>query len=114
MDFEIIITLSAIKRIKYLLAKQKSGAQASSDKLRISVEGGGCSGMQYKYEFVDSVFDDDALVSQDGIICLIDGQSQEFLNGSVVDYVENLGSAYFEIRNPKASAKCGCGNSFSI
>jgi len=110
MDFEITITPSAAKRIKHLITKQASNA----DKLRISVEGGGCSGMQYKYEFVEQIMLDDDAISKDGIIVLVDKQSQEFLKGSQLDYIETLGSAYFEIRNPSASAKCGCGNSFSV
>jgi iron-sulfur cluster insertion protein len=110
MDFEIILSPSAIKRIKYLITKQVS----SIDKLRISVEGGGCSGLQYKYEFVDQALDDDDILYKDGVTVLVDRQSQKFLHGSELDYVENLGNAYFEVRNPKASARCGCGNSFSL
>ena len=108
VDFNIEVTSSAIKRVKSLLAKRGDA------KLRISVESGGCSGMQYKYEFVQEVEEGDQVINKNGVVILIDSISQEFLEGSIVDYVENLGSAYFEIRNPQASAKCGCGNSFAI
>lgn len=108
VDFNIEVTSSAIKRVKSLLAKRGDA------KLRISVESGGCSGMQYKYEFVQEVEEGDKMINKNGVVILIDPISQEFLEGSIVDYVQNLGSAYFEIRNPQASAKCGCGNSFAI
>lgn len=108
VDFNIEVTSSAIKRVKSLLAKRGDA------KLRISVESGGCSGMQYKYEFVQAIEEGDQVINTNGVVILIDPISQEFLEGSIVDYVQNLGSAYFEIRNPQASAKCGCGNSFAI
>jgi len=108
VDFNIQVTSSAIKRVKALLTKRGNA------KLRISVESGGCSGMQYKYEFVQEIEEGDQVINQDGIVILIDPISREFLKGSIVDYVQNLGSAYFEIRNPQASAKCGCGNSFAV
>ncbi|AVP87060.1 hypothetical protein phytr_990 [Candidatus Phycorickettsia trachydisci] len=108
VDFNIQVTSSAIKRVKTLLAKRGDA------KLRISVESGGCSGMQYKYEFVQEIEEGDQVIKKEGIVILIDPISREFLEGSIVDYVQNLGSAYFEIRNPQASAKCGCGNSFAV
>jgi len=108
VDFNIQVTSSAIKRVKALLAKRGEA------KLRISVESGGCSGMQYKYEFIQEIEEGDQVIKKEGIAIVIDPISREFLEGSVVDYVQNLGSAYFEIRNPQASAKCGCGNSFAV
>jgi iron-sulfur cluster insertion protein len=110
MKFTIEITLSAVNRIKSLINHEKM----IEPKLRVSVESGGCSGMQYKYEFVEEVEGDDVVIKQDGITLLIDSMSQKFLNETTVDYIENLGAAYFEIRNPQAKAKCGCGNSFTI
>ena len=108
VDFNIQITSNAIKRVRTLLAKRGEA------KLRISVESGGCSGMQYKYEFVQETEEGDQIIDKNGVIILIDPISQEFLEGSVFDYIQNLGGAYFEIRNPQASVKCGCGNSFAV
>lgn len=110
MDFSIQITTTAIQRVKQLIEQQ----DCKDIFLRISVESGGCSGFQYKYEFTDLKENGDYIHTQDQVTILIDESSQTFLNKSIVDYVQNLGSAYFEIRNPDAKAKCGCGNSFSI
>jgi iron-sulfur cluster insertion protein len=110
MNVIINVTPGAIDRIKHLINNEK----ADGLKLRVSVESGGCSGMQYKYEFVHDIEEGDAIIASDGVTLLIDPISQEFLAGATIDYIENLGSAYFEIRNPQASAKCGCGNSFAV
>ena len=104
------ITENAAKRIAYL-AGQEPVPQA---KLRIAVDGGGCSGFQYRYEFTNEKAADDHLFERDGAAVLVDEMSLGFLNGSVVDYVETLGAAHFEIKNPNASANCGCGNSFAV
>jgi iron-sulfur cluster insertion protein len=104
------ITDSAEKRIKELLDQQKN----DSSLLRISVDGGGCSGFQYKYEFVSNIEKDDFVLSKNEVKVAIDPASQGFMNGCTLDFVESLGSAYFEIKNPNATAKCGCGNSFSV
>jgi iron-sulfur cluster assembly accessory protein len=110
MEFTINITLSATSRIKHLIENEK----LLNPKLRVSVESGGCSGMQYKYAFVSEAEPGDVEIVQDGVSFVIDSMSQEFLNQSTIDYIETLGSAYFEIRNPIATAKCGCGNSFAV
>lgn len=108
MQNNIIVTDNAVQRILYLTSRGKS------NKLRISVDGGGCSGFQYKYEFVDSINEDDLVITRDNVFVIIDEISKPYLEGSVIDYVEKLGSAYFEIKNPNATAKCGCGNSFTV
>ena len=82
--------------------------------LRISVDGGGCNGLMYKYEFTDQAASDDFIIERNNIKVVIDSISQPFLEGCEVNFVEELGSSYFEIKNPNASAKCGCGNSFSV
>ncbi len=109
MSFSIDISDSAVARIKYIL-----GQEEKKSYLRIAVESGGCSGFQYKYEFVDAKDDSDCLIVKNDVGIVIDSMSQGFLQDCILDYIENLGSAYFEIRNPQASAKCGCGNSFNI
>jgi iron-sulfur cluster assembly accessory protein len=96
------------------IAKITVGEPAGS-KFRVSVKGGGCSGFQYHYDFdASQPAADDKLIEKNGSVVIVDDMSLEMLAGSVLDYVETLGSAGFEIRNPNATAKCGCGNSFSV
>lgn len=106
MAASLIITESAKGRIAELLVDEAPGS-----KLRISVLGGGCSGFQYRYSF-DQTFNSDDCLLEDCIA--IDEMSLSLVDGSTFDYVEDLGSAGFEMKNPNATAKCGCGNSFSI
>ena len=82
--------------------------------LRLTVLGGGCSGFQYKFGLDDLVTDDDTTFTHNGSQVVTDGVSLELLDGSVVDYKEDLGGSYFSISNPNATANCGCGVSFSI
>ena len=84
-------------------------------KFRVAVDGGGCSGFQYHYSFVHVIEEDEVVFfNKNGIDVLVDSSSLKLLDGSVLDYQENLGGAGFEIINPKAKMRCGCGNSFSI
>lgn len=108
MTNNINITLSenAITKIAKLLS-ETSGANF----LRISVEGGGCSGFQYKYDFVSKKNPDDLVLNE---TLVIDPISVDLMNNSVIDYVETLGSAEFSIKNPNSTSRCGCGNSFSV
>ena len=102
---------SACKRVAFLIAKRGD----PSVKLRISVEGGGCSGFQYRYNFVsDSVSNDDLYIEQEGAKVLIDLTSLELIKGSILDFTEDLNGAFFQIKNPMAASGCGCGNSFSV
>lgn len=84
--------------------------------LRVSVEGGGCSGFKYKYQLapIHSITGDDYVIEKNNVKIIIDSLSSQFISGCVVDFVEELGNSYFEIKNPNATGKCGCGNSFSI
>ncbi len=106
---QIEISESAAKRIAFLLGKEKTGVR-----LRVAVDGGGCSGFQYKFDFDAEKHPDDALFARDGAEVLVDALSLGYMEGSVLDYVETLGDARFEVKNPKATAKCGCGNSFAV
>jgi len=108
MDFKA--TESALRRIAELIKSDSNHNSA----LRIAVDGGGCSGFMYQYQLVELVNADDYVLEQDGIKIAIDPLSQQFLAGSSVDFIEELGSSYFQINNPKATAKCGCGNSFAV
>lgn len=82
--------------------------------LRVAVEGGGCSGFQYQFDLVDAAEPDDLKVERDGAAALVDVVSLALLNGSEIDYVEELAGAEFRVRNPNAKSSCGCGVSFSI
>ena len=82
--------------------------------LRVAVEGGGCSGFQYLFDLVEAGQADDLLVQRDGAAVLVDDVSVPFLAGSEIDFVEELATAEFRVRNPNAKSSCGCGVSFSI
>lgn len=105
---EIKVTTSAVSRIKELMAINNKIA------LRVSVDGGGCSGFMYNYELVTSINDDDYVNQIDDIKIIIDPISSSFLDGCTLEFVRELGNNYFQIINPKATAKCGCGSSFAI
>jgi iron-sulfur cluster insertion protein len=107
----ITVSDNAFKRVKELTAPHKEDA---GKKLRISVNSGGCSGFQYKYTFENNTKDNDIIFTKDGSSIMIDPISSQFLKGSVIDYRETLGFSSFEIVNPNAQSKCGCGNSFSV
>ena len=110
MKNKFLLTENAIKRINLLASKENNGAM-----LRIEVEAGGCSGFQYKFNFeAESSKPNDLIIEQDGALVVIDNISFNFLDGAKLDFIENLGESYFEIKNPNATSGCGCGNSFSI
>jgi iron-sulfur cluster insertion protein len=108
---EASITLSerAVRRIAELLQSEAAGAL-----LRVSVEGGGCSGFQYRFDLVQETAPDDLLVERDGARVIIDPVSLGFVQGSEIDFVDALIGAQFKINNPNVTAACGCGTSFSI
>ena len=103
------LTDAAAKRIVKIL-ESEPGKSA----LRVSVEGGGCSGFSYKFDLVDSRNEDDVVIEKDGATVLIDDLSLVYMGGSVIDFVDDLIGQSFQIRNPNAVASCGCGTSFSI
>jgi iron-sulfur cluster assembly accessory protein len=106
---EIRLTENAAKRIGEILAGEPSGSM-----LRISVNGGGCSGFQYEFDIDQRRQADDVLVERDGATVLVDETSLQFLKGSVVDFVDDLIGQSFKIENPQATSSCGCGTSFSV
>jgi len=108
---ETPVTLSASAAAQINAIMKKMGKQ---DYLRVAVEGGGCSGFSYKFDFAESANDDDLLIERDGARVLIDEMSLEFLSGSEIDYANELIGSAFKINNPNATANCGCGTSFSI
>ncbi len=82
--------------------------------LRVSVEGGGCSGFSYKFDLTDTSNSDDLVITRDGVSVLVDEMSLEFMTGSEIDFTTELIGAAFKINNPNATAGCGCGTSFSV
>ena len=106
------VTLSdrAVRRIAKILAAEPAGTA-----LRVSVEGGGCSGFQYRYDLVrDAPAADDVVLARDGATVLIDTMSLDYMGGSEIDFVDDLIGQSFQIKNPHAVAACGCGTSFSV
>ena len=103
------LTKAAADRIELIARKQGRPAI-----LRLSVEGGGCSGFQYKFDLADAAENGDAVSETDGVKLVIDPVSLELVSGSIVDFVESLGGATFKVENPQAAAGCGCGSSFGI
>jgi iron-sulfur cluster assembly accessory protein len=89
-------------------------AEPGKTALRVSVEGGGCSGFSYKFDLVDSRNNDDVAIERDGATVLIDELSMIYMGGSVIDFVDDLMGQSFQVRNPNAVASCGCGTSFSV
>ena len=105
----VTIEQGAIDKIKNLLAEEDNQGLM----LRLIVQGGGCSGFQYGFTFDESKNDDDFVVEKDGVTLLVDAMSMQYLNGATIDYSKTLMAEQFEIKNPNATSKCGCGSSFS-
>ncbi len=109
MTERFFVTPAAAGRIAKLLADEPVGSR-----LRVAVEGGGCSGFQYHFTFDAAQQADDIVVGSSEAPVVVDEVSLQFIEGASLDYVATLGAAAFEIKNPHAKASCGCGNSFSV
>ncbi|MEW5962098.1 MAG: iron-sulfur cluster insertion protein ErpA [Pseudomonadota bacterium] len=109
MSATVTVTDRAARRIAEIVA-----AEAAARMLRVSVEGGGCSGFQYKFDLVAGGEPDDIVVEKAGAKVLIDPVSLQYMAGSEIDFVDDLIGASFQIKNPNATASCGCGTSFSM
>lgn len=105
----VIITEAAAGRIAEI-----ASAEPATPMLRVSVEGGGCSGFQYKFDLVGDKADDDLVLERSGATVLIDPLSLQYMDGSQIDFVDDLIGASFKITNPNATASCGCGTSFAL
>ena len=103
-------TAAAAAKVRELIAEEGNPAL----KLRVYIQGGGCSGFQYGFEFDENRAEDDVAVDTDGVSLLVDPLSLQYLMGAEVDYSESLQGAQFVIRNPNAKTTCGCGSSFSM
>ena len=109
MSTPVTVSERAARRIGEILKGEPAGTM-----LRVSVEGGGCSGFQYKFDMDRARADDDLVIERDGAVVLIDPVSVDYMAGSELDFVEDLIGASFKVHNPKATASCGCGTSFSL
>ena len=110
MPLPLVFTDSAASKVQ-LLIEEEGNPQL---KLRVFVQGGGCSGFQYGFTFDEAVNEDDTVMDKNGVQLLIDAMSFQYLVGAEIDYKEDLEGAQFVIRNPNASTTCGCGSSFSV
>ncbi|HEX9072300.1 MAG TPA: iron-sulfur cluster insertion protein ErpA [Pseudolabrys sp.] len=109
MSASITVSERAARRIGEILKGEPTGTM-----LRVSVEGGGCSGFQYKFDMERAKTDDDLVISRDGAVVLIDPVSVNYMAGSEIDFVDDLIGASFKVKNPQAKASCGCGTSFAL
>lgn len=101
---------SAVEKVRELLLEEGN----PDLKLRVFVQGGGCSGFQYGFTFDDVINDDDTTIDKGGVQLLVDPMSFQYLVGAEIDYKDDLEGAQFVIRNPNASTTCGCGSSFTV
>ncbi len=109
MSVSVTVSDNAARRIGEVLRGEPPGTM-----LRVSVEGGGCSGFQYKFDMERAKADDDLVIARDGAVILIDPVSVNYMAGAEIDFVEDLIGASFRVKNPKATASCGCGTSFAL
>ncbi len=109
MPSPFVFTDSAADKVKQLIVEEGN----PDLKLRVFVQGGGCSGFQYGFTFDEEVNEDDTTVDKNGVMLLIDSMSYQYLVGAEIDYKEDLNGAQFVIKNPNATTTCGCGSSFS-
>ena len=110
MPDPLLFTDSAAAKVKELIDEEGNPEL----KLRVFVQGGGCSGFQYGFTFDEAVNDDDMQMVKNGVTLLIDAMSLQYLTGAEIDYKEGLEGAQFVIKNPNAQTTCGCGSSFSV
>jgi iron-sulfur cluster assembly accessory protein len=109
MAANVTVSERAAKRIGQILKAEPPGTM-----LRVSVEGGGCSGFQYKFDMDRAKAEDDLVIARDGAVVLIDPVSVNYMAGSEIDFVDDLIGASFKVKNPNATASCGCGTSFAL
>jgi iron-sulfur cluster assembly accessory protein len=109
MAIDVTVSERAARKIGEILGREPSGTM-----LRVSVQGGGCSGFQYKFDTERARADDDIVIEKAGATVLIDPVSLNYMAGSEIDFVDDLIGSSFKIHNPKATASCGCGTSFAL
>ena len=107
---QVILTEAAVNQIAELMLDEPD----PETKLRVFVQGGGCSGMQYGFEFATVANEDDFTIEKGQVKILVDSMSMQYLTGATIDYKENIMGSSFTIDNPNAQTSCGCGSSFSV
>ncbi len=110
MPLPFVFTDAAADKVKQLIDEEGNPEL----KLRVFVQGGGCSGFQYGFTFDEEVNEDDTVMNKNGVQLLIDSMSYQYLVGAEIDYKDDLNGAQFVIKNPNATTTCGCGSSFSV
>lgn len=105
----VVLTPAAARRVAAIAERQSKPAL-----LRLAVDGGGCAGFSYRFALAELIEPDDCIAETDGVRLLVDPTSLDLLDGSAVDYVEDLGGSAFKVTNPNAASGCGCGSSFSV
>jgi len=108
MAFDVTVTERAARKIGEILGREPGTM------LRVSVQGGGCSGFQYKFDTERAKAEDDIVIERSGATVLIDPVSLNYMAGSEIDFVDDLIGSSFKVNNPKATASCGCGTSFAL
>ena len=106
----IVFTDAAAAKVKALIEEEGN----PDLKLRVFVQGGGCSGFQYGFTFDEETAEDDTTMEKNGVQLLVDAMSYQYLMGAQIDYKDDLDGAQFVIKNPNATSTCGCGSSFSV
>jgi iron-sulfur cluster assembly accessory protein len=109
MAIDVTVTERAARKIGEILGREPSGTM-----LRVSVQGGGCSGFQYKFDTERAKADDDVVIERAGATVLIDPLSVNYMVGAEIDFVDDLIGSAFKVHNPQATASCGCGTSFAL
>ena len=109
LDTPVELTVNAAQRVAEILKTEPAGSV-----LRIAVDGGGCSGFQYTYNITQDRSDEDLVLEREGATVVIDQISLDFLRGCQIDFIDDLMGRMFKIRNPAATASCGCGSSFAV
>jgi iron-sulfur cluster insertion protein len=110
MPLPFVFTDSAADKVKQLIDEEGNPEL----KLRVFVQGGGCSGFQYGFTFDEEINEDDTVLDKSGVQLLVDSMSYQYLVGAEIDYKDDLNGAQFVIKNPNATTTCGCGSSFSV
>ena len=103
------ISENAVRKIKDIMSDEPS-----TSRLRVFVQGGGCSGFQYGFTIDDQTNEDDFQIDAGGLTVLVDSMSSQYLQGAEIDYIESLAGSQFSIKNPNAQTTCGCGSSFAV
>lgn len=108
---DIALSPAAAARVRWIAQRKGEGVEPA---LRLSVDGGGCSGFTYRFELAEGIDADDIVTETDGVKLVVDAVSIDLVRGCIVDFVDSLGGSSFKVENPNAASGCGCGSSFAV